>query len=414
MQKTIVLAGPDSRYNPKESFTDGIKSLIKSAASKLKGSARRLFMAETVRDIHSGGKSFAERELGWNRGTIRKGMHELESGIHCLDGFSLRGRRHSNKRLPNLNNDIHDIVDPEAHVDATLKTQNLYIKMTADQVREQLIKQKNYREEDLPKRRTISTIINQVGYRLRKVKKNKPLKKIPQTDAIFETLHSFNREADRSEDTLRISMDSKATVKLGPFSRGGRSRVDVNAADHDFGGGSVTPHSILLPQYDELYISFSESKITSDYMWDRIVECWPEWLEKYRPKTLLINQDNGPENNSRRTQFIRRAVEFVNQYGVTIQLAYYPPYHSKYNPVERTHGALEQYWNGKLLTDVQTTINIAQNMKWKGKHPTVTLVSKVYEIGVKLTKKAMAAYEKVIKRMSDLEDWFVEIKPAPL
>ena len=71
---------------------------------------------------------------------------------------------------------------------------------------------------------------------------------------------------------------------------------------------------------------------------------------------------------------------------VTIRLAYYPPYHSKYNPVERTHGALEQYWNGMLLTDAETTIKIAENMTWKGKHPVVTLVSKIYEKGVKLTK----------------------------
>jgi len=239
------------------------------------------------------------------------------------------------------------------------------------------------------------------------------LKKIPETDAIFDQLRKVNREADETEGVLRLSMDAKASVKLGSFSRGGQSRVEVEAADHDFGDkGSLTPFSILLPQHDDLLISFAESKITSDYIWDRLEEHWPEWQTKYSPSALVINQDNGPENSSRRTQFIKRAVDFANQHGVTIRLAYYPPYHSKYNPVERTHGALEQYWNGMLLTDAQTTIKIAENMTWKGKHPVVTLVNTIYDKGVKLTKKAMAAYEKLITRMLGLEDYFVEICPS--
>jgi hypothetical protein len=155
------------------------------------------------------------------------------------------------------------------------------------------------------------------------------------------------------------------------------------------------------------------SKITSDYIWDRLEELWTQWEAKYRPSTLVINQDNGPENSSRRRQFTKRAVDFANRHGVSITLAYYPPYHSKYNPVERTHGALEQYWNGMLLTDAETTVKIAENMTWKGRHPIVTLVTRVYETGVKLTKRAMAAYEKVITRMSGLENYFVEISPSP-
>lgn len=167
------------------------------------------------------------------------------------------------------------------------------------------------------------------------------MKKIPETDAIFDQVRKVNCEADETDGTLRVSMDAKASVKLGPFSRGGSSRVEVEAADHDFGSeGSLTPFSILLPQHGDLYISFAESKVTSDYIWDRVEERWSEWEAKYRPSTLVINLDNGPENSSRRTQFIKRAVDFANQRGVNIRLAYYPPYHSKYNPVERTHGAL--------------------------------------------------------------------------
>jgi hypothetical protein len=226
-------------------------------------------------------------------------------------------------------------------------------------------------------------------------------------------VHKINQEADQTEGVLRLSMDAKAEVKLGPYSRRGYSRVKVEAADHDFEStGSLTPFSIFLPKYDDLFISFAESRITSDYIWDRIVELWPRLEALYRPTTLVLNQDNGPECQSGRTQFIKRAVDFANEHGVKIQLAYYPPYHSKYNPVERTHGVLEQHWNGMLLTDVETTLRIAENMKWKGKHPVVTLVEKVYQKGVKLTKKAMAAYEAIVRRLPGLEKWFVEINPC--
>ena len=171
MQEVVVPADSARRWGVPRHLTDGIKSLLKSAAAKLKGSARRLFLAETVRELGPGGQCLAERELGWNRGTIRKGMHELTAGVECKDAFCLRGRKSSEKHLPNLLDDIRDIVEPGAHVDATLRTPRLYIKLTARQVRTQLIEQKNYKDEELPKRRTINTILNKLGYRLRKVKK---------------------------------------------------------------------------------------------------------------------------------------------------------------------------------------------------------------------------------------------------
>lgn len=171
MQNGSALIGGLPKGRLGSPLTGAVVSLLKSAAIKLKSSARRVFMAETVRELGVGGQSLAERELGWNRGTIRKGTHELTAGMTCVDAFRLRGRKRSEKRLPNLLDDIRDIVDPGAQVDATLRTARLYTKLTARQVRIQLIEQKNYKDEDLPKRRTISTILNQLGYRLRKVKK---------------------------------------------------------------------------------------------------------------------------------------------------------------------------------------------------------------------------------------------------
>ena len=149
---------------------------------------------------------------------------------------------------------------------------------------------------------------------------------------------------------------------------------------------------------------------------DRLEDLWQNQLHLRFPlvTTLVLNMDNGPENHSRRTQFINRLVRFVAKNQVTVQLAYYPPYHSKYNPIELCWGCLEQHWNGNLLDELDTVVRFAQSMTWQGKHPVVEVVTTLYKTGVRLTQVAMAELETQIKRLPSLEKWFVEISPATL
>jgi hypothetical protein len=97
---------------------------------------------------------------------------------------------------------------------------------------------------------------------------------------------------------------------------------------------------------------------------------------------------------------------------VDVQLAYYPPYHSKYNPIERVFGVLENYWNGDPLVSVEKALGMAQGMTYKGIHPTVVLVEGDYPKGVKLDKKTMKLYEKCLERLTDLGKWFIKISSA--
>jgi hypothetical protein len=207
-------------------------------------------------------------------------------------------------------------------------------------------------------------------------------------------------------------MDAKAIVKIGPFARGGKSRILTKAADHDFHPeATVTPVGFFLPAFDEFFLYGVTSKVTSDCLVDRLVEWWETAKKRFSHiKTLVINLDNGPENHSRRTQFMQRLLEFVQQYQINICLAYYPPYHSKYNPIERCWGVLEQHWNGSLLDSVDAVIQFARTMTWKGKTPVVKLVTTAYRTGVKLTKEAMEVLETHLQRMPTLEKWFVDIK----
>jgi Rhodopirellula transposase DDE domain len=224
---------------------------------------------------------------------------------------------------------------------------------------------------------------------------------------------AVNRAADAAPDTLRVSLDAKATVKLGPFSRHGRSRVPVAAADHDFQpAGTVTPVGILLPELDELFLYGVTSRVTSDCLVDRLAQWWAAVRDRFaHVTTLVLNLDNGPENHSHRTQFMHRLVQFAADSGLTVRLAYYPPYHSKYNPIERCWGILEQHWNGALLDALDTVLQFAATMTWKGVRPAVTLVTAAYERGVTLTKEAMAAVEARLIRHPSLGKWFVDIHP---
>jgi transposase len=237
-------------------------------------------------------------------------------------------------------------------------------------------------------------------------------KKIPETDAIFEQLAQLHAQARQDDSILRISMDAKATISVGWFSRGGRSRVIVKALDHDFKPEqTLTPYGMFLPEYDELYLYFTTGRVTSDFIVDCLEDFWRTVQERFpQVKTLLINQDNGPENHSRRTQFMQRITDFVDAFHIEVLLAYYPPYHSKYNPIERVWGVVEKRWNGSLLDTVETVLNFAKNLIWKGVSPQlVKLVTKPYATGMRLTQKAMAILEQRFVRLPGLEKWFVRI-----
>jgi hypothetical protein len=236
-------------------------------------------------------------------------------------------------------------------------------------------------------------------------------KKIKQTDAIFNKLKAVNRSADESETALRLSLDAKATVKIGESSRGGKNRLVRKGADHDFRhDGILNPFGILVPQWDDLTLYFTTSAVTSDFVVDMLDHWWTKQRKRFPGvDTLVINQDNGPEVQSRRTQFLKRMVDFAQTHRLLVRLAYYPPYHSKYNAIEHAWGVLEQHWNGELLDSRELVLGFARTMTWNGKHPTTELVDAVYKKGVRLSVAEMNAIEKNVDRDANLGKWFLDI-----
>jgi hypothetical protein len=210
-------------------------------------------------------------------------------------------------------------------------------------------------------------------------------------------------------------MDSKAKVKIGEFSRHGlaRGRSSVRAADHDMGPSAVlTPVGILEVAKDQLNLVFGTSRDTSDFMVDALQWWWNNRQAVYPGvRRLLINLDNGPEINSSRTQFMKRLIEFSDRHRLILELAYYPPYHSKYNPIERCWGILENHWNGALLSSIATALKWAKTMTWRGVAPLVHLMEGVYDKGVRVSQSAFRPLAARLQRSTTLPKWSLVIQP---
>lgn len=206
-----------------EGTLDDSDRLIVVAAKALTGHKRRLFIAEVTLTLCAGNCRCSEERFGWGRATAEQGLRERAAGVRCLENFAGRRRPSWEERHPQLAADIQAIVEPKTQADPELKSSRRYTNLSAQEVRQALVKEKGYREEDLPAERTMRNILNRMNYRLKRIQKGKPLKKVKQTDAIFANVAAVQAEARGDPETLEISTDTKAKVALGDYSRGGKN-----------------------------------------------------------------------------------------------------------------------------------------------------------------------------------------------
>jgi hypothetical protein len=238
---------------------------------------------------------------------------------------------------------------------------------------------------------------------------------VKQTDAIFANVKEVHEQTQTEQQTLRLSLDSKAPVVIGPFSRGGKSRLGTKGVDHDFKPeGTLGLFGIFQPATSKAELFFTNSKISSDFM----VDCLEQWLEERAEalkevRKLVLDLDNGPENSGQRSQWLLRLLQLAQRKQWHLVLVYYPPYHSKYNPIERFWGVLESYWGGVLLDSEPAALGYAKNMTYNGVHPGVHRNHKEYAKGVKLPQRRKKRLERWLKRKEGVEKWAIDILPPP-
>jgi hypothetical protein len=318
--------------------------------------------------------------------------------------------------MPEMLPVVEQVLSESSQADPQLRTSKVYTRVTGQSVRAILADSLGIAINQLPATRTMRRMLKRNDFELRRLRKTVPKKKIPQTDDIFKNVKDAHGRAKDDPSILRISIDNKARVKLGPFSRGGktRDRNQVNAADHDMGGESVTPCGLLEIDSHQLFITFVAGPATADTTADQLEQWWSNRKQIHPHVTrLMIDLDNGPEVSSSRRQFMKRLIDFANRNEIEIELVYYPPYHSKYNLIERCWGILEQHWNGTQLKTIQDAVKWASSMTWKSVAPIVEFIDKIYRKGVTLTKQAFAQLNQVLYRPAGIEKWSVVIKPRP-
>jgi len=305
-------------------------------------------------------------------------------------------------------------VEEEIQVDPKLRTEKCYVKLTAQFIRKELILNKGYDFLDFS-RRSINNILNRLGYGLKKVLKTKPLKKIPETDAIFSNIKSQHALAKKNRRILRISIDVKDKVKIGNLSRGGYSRLQNApiADDHDqHWDAKLVPFGIHEMNTNNVFLVFGNSKETSDFIGDALEIWWDKrQFESTDYDLLMIDLDNGSSVSSRTRLFQKRIVQFAEKIGLPIRLVYYPPYHSKYNPIERFWAALEKYWKPIILDTIDNTLKVAQQVIYKTMNPIVLFLDRIYETGIKVSDDEFKEFNKFIIRDPKLPKWNVFIKP---
>ena len=327
--------------------------------------------------------------------------------------FSKSGSKKKEDLLANLTLDIESIVSPHTQSERCHKDTKGYVKTTANRVKQALIAEKGYCEQDFSET-TVNNLLNRLGYTLKKVRKNLPLKRVAETDAIFDNLAQARKK--NLSGVFKISIDAKDSVKVGLLSRKGyhRGKEHVEAADKDQHWDAVLiPFGILEMDTAQTTVVLGNSYQTSDFVVDALATWYELRKEQLREiHTLEIYLDNGPAVGGTRTQFLNRILEFSCITQLNIHLLYYPPYHSKYNPIERVWAAVENYWNGTLLTSVEKVINTIQNVTWKGINIMATCLDKQYQKGITLSKQMMALREEFLMRKTDLEKWDIFIKPS--
>lgn len=242
-----------------EDSSERLESLLVRGAERLTGYQRRLFLAEVTLEMCAGNPRKAERRFGWGRDTVAKGLQELQQDVRCLENFAARGRPRLEVKSPQLANDVRASVEPHTHADPERKSERRYSNVSAAEVLEALLA-KGYAKEDLPSERTMRNMLNRMNYRLKRIQKGKPLKKTPQTNAIFDNVKAVKEEA-KGPETLEISVDTTAKVNEGDYARGGKNPdrfgrqtrpglgsrsaagAEMDAAGHlDAGDGSVDHH----------------------------------------------------------------------------------------------------------------------------------------------------------------------------
>lgn len=386
------------------------KNRIESIKKMKNGIERDLSIGAFAADLGKGYISFIARTLKVCREKVNNCLDIYLHGKQI--SFEFRGRKKMTVKYPQLKSDIEKVIENYKHADSHFKTDTLFVSISPNTIINELVINYGYPIK-FASYNTIAHILNEMGYIYHKIPKTEVVDKISETDSIFENVHDVLESIDMdNQSTAVISIDDKATKKIGKLSDNGKTWIDTKALDHDtIYDYSVKPFGILDLKTDETFITCTTYQSTAEYKVDCIEQYIINKLKKYPLKKLIIFLDNGPENSGRRKLWLKKLVDLSIKYKIVIQLVYYPPYYSKYNKIERYWARLQMVWNKIIMDSLDLLINTINKVTWNGVYSKGILSTKKYEMGIKVSESEMDIVNRHIIREEGLEKWSIVVTP---
>lgn len=395
------------------------KNRIESIKKMKNGIDKDMAIGSLVADLGKGSIKPVANAIGSCFRTVKnKYLSFVNRSDYIQLSLEFRGRKKAEDKDHKLIDRIKQIVYKYENTDSHFKTEKLYIDLNPKTLRLELINTfDEYTDNNCPCENTLKRIIKDLGYKLRRVTKSLVIEKIPETDAIFENVFETIKAVEHSNDTVvAISIDDKNAKKIGLLSDNGKSYIERKALDHDtIYNCSVKPFGILDMKTNETFVYCTTSNSTAQYKVDCIEKYVQYKLEKINLKKLVIFLDNGPENSSRRKLWIKCLYELSIKYDIVIELVYYPPYHSKYNKIERYWARLQMSWSGLIIDTLDKLITTIKRVTWKDINTKAYLNTEEYQKGIEVSKKEFNKIEKnYISREKGIEKWSLVITPSKI
>ena len=389
------------------------KNRIENIKKMKNGIEKDLAIGALVADLGNRSINAIKNYLGMCWRKIKQCYEIYMYGVQLK--IETRGRKSITETYQNIEKHIQEILEKYEQTDSHFKTELLFIDISPKNLRIELINSYDcYTENHCPCETSLWRLLKKLGYKITKVKRTKVYDKIPETDAIFENVNETMKFALKSNDTVAIiSIDDKARKLIGDISERGYSWLNREALDHDTNYEySVIPFGILDLKTNETFVNCTLSKSTAEFKVDCIEEYILYKIKNYPLKTLIIFLDNGPENSGKRKLWLKKLTELSIKYNIRIELVYYPPYHSKYNKIERFWARLQLSWNGVVINNLPELVKIMNKVIWNGIKTIAKISLKEYKTGIKVDKDEIKYLEEHhIYRDEKLPKWSIVIPP---
>lgn len=265
--------------------------------------------------------------------------------------------------------------------------------------------------------RIIKKLLYKNNFKKRKIQRRRTIKVVANRNEQFEKIAQLKQEYMQSDNPI-ISVDAKKRELIGDLYRAGEvySKEEIASYDHDFPNlsrGIAIPHGIFDLKKNTAHINIGTSHDTSEFACDSLRKWWCEKGKIAYPNatSILMLMDGGGSNSSRRYAFKEGLQNLANEIGVEIRIAHYPPYTSKWNPIEhRVFPHVTRSMQGVILNDHDMVKQLIEKTQTKtGLSVSVSIIDKVYELG----KKATDGFKESMKIVFDecLGRWNYRARP---